>query len=297
MLKGSLVALITPMLDDGGIDWENLRKLVDFHVRSGTDGIVSVGTSGESATLDIDEQIEVIRRTVEMAAGRIPVIAGSGANSTSEALELTSRAAAIGVHACLLVVPYYNKPTQHGLYRHFRAIAEGVDVPQILYNVPGRTSLDMHNDTVAQLAAIPNIAGIKDATADIARVGDFRARCGDDFAIYSGDDASTLELLKAGGHGCISVTANVAPKQMHEMCHAALRGDTPLAERINRSLDDLHTVLFVESNPIPVKWAVSQLGFAQQGIRLPLTWLLEEHHDRVATAMRRAGVLEGEVVG
>ena len=293
MLKGSIVALITPMHEHGGVDFENLRKLVDFHVENGTAGIVSVGTSGESATLDIDEQIEVIRHTVDMAAGRIPVIAGTGANSTSEALELTSRAAELGVDACLLVVPYYNKPTQHGLYRHFKAIAEGVDVRQILYNVPGRTALDMANDTVVKLAEIPNIVGIKDATGDIARVGDFLNHCGDDFAVYSGDDATTLELLKAGGHGCISVTANVAPKQMHEMCHAALRGDLPLAERINRSLDDLHASLFLESNPIPAKWAVSQLGLVQQGIRLPLTWLSAEYHARVKAAMRRAGVIEG----
>ena len=291
MLKGSIVALITPMDEEGGVDWESLRKLVDFHVENGTDGIVSVGTSGESATLDIDEQIEVIRRTVAMADGRIPVIAGSGANSTSEALELTSRAAELGVDACLLVVPYYNKPTQHGLYRHFRAIAEGVDVRQILYNVPGRTALDMANDTVAQLSEIPNIVGIKDATADIARVGDFLNRCGADFAIYSGDDATTLEFLKAGGHGCISVTANVAPGLMHEMCHAALDDDVARAEDINRSLDDLHAALFVESNPIPVKWAVSRLGLVQPGIRLPLTWLSEEYHDRVEAAMRRAGII------
>ncbi len=291
MLKGSIVALITPMDEEGGVDWESLRKLVDFHVENGTDGIVSVGTSGESATLDIDEQIEVIRRTVAMADGRIPVIAGSGANSTSEALELTSRAAELGVDACLLVVPYYNKPTQHGLYRHFRAIAEGVDVRQILYNVPGRTALDMANDTVAQLSEIPNIVGIKDATADIARVGDFLNRCGEDFAVYSGDDATTLEFLKAGGHGCISVTANVAPGLMHEMCHAALDDDVARAEDINRSLDDLHAALFVESNPIPVKWAVSRLGLVQPGIRLPLTWLSEEYHDRVEAAMRRAGTI------
>ena len=294
MLKGSIVALITPMHEHGGVDLESLRKLVDFHVENGTAGIVSVGTSGESATLDIDEQIEVIRHTVDMANRRIPVIAGTGANSTSEALELTSRAAELAVDAYLLVVPYYNKPTQHGLYRHFKAIAEGVDVRQILYNVPGRTALDMANDTVVKLAEIPNIVGIKDATGDIDRVGDFLNRCGDDFAVYSGDDATTLELLKAGGHGCISVTANVAPKQMHEMCQAALRGDLPLAERINRSLDDLHASLFVESNPIPAKWAVSQLGLAEQGIRLPLTWLSEEYHARVKAAMRRAGVIEGD---
>ena len=293
MLTGSIVALITPMNEDGSLDLENLRRLVEFHIESATDAIVSVGTSGESATLGVDEQIEVIRHTVDLAAGRIPVIAGSGANSTSEALELTARAAATGVAACLLVVPYYNKPTQHGLYRHFRTIAEAVDVPQILYNVPGRTSLDMRNDTVVQLAEIPNIIGIKDATADIPRVGDFLNRCGDDFAIYSGDDATTLEFLKAGGHGCISVTANVAPKQMHEMCQSALRGDLATAGRINQSLDDLHASLFVESNPIPAKWAVSQLGLARAGIRLPLTWLSEQYHDRVGAAMRQAGVMPG----
>lgn len=292
MLTGSIVALITPMDDAGGVDLESLQKLVDFHVQNGTDGIVSVGTSGESATLDIDEQIEVIGHTVRLAAGRIPIIAGTGGNSTSEVLELTARSAALGVAACLLVVPYYNKPTQHGLYQHFRAVAEGVDVPQILYNVPGRTALDMVNDTVVQLAKIPNIIGIKDATGDIPRVGDFRQRCGDDFVIYSGDDATTLALIKAGGHGCISVTANVAPKQMHEMCRAALAGDLPLAERINRSLDNLHSSLFLESNPIPAKWAVSQLGLAGRGIRLPLTWLSEQYHEQVAAAMRAAGVLE-----
>jgi len=289
MIRGSIVALITPMHEDGGIDFESLRKLVDFHADSGTAAIVSVGTSGESATLDIGEQIEVIGRSVEYAAGRLPVIAGSGANSTSEALELTSRAAALGVAACLLVVPYYNKPTQHGLYRHFRALAEGVEVAQILYNVPARTALDMENDTVAKLAEIPNITGIKDASGDIARVADFRKRGGDDFAIYSGDDATTLELLKAGGDGCISVTANAAPKQMREMCDAALRGDWKAAARINATLDPLHAALFRESNPIPAKWAVAQLGLARRGIRLPLTWLSEQYHAEVGAAMKAAG--------
>ncbi len=294
MLTGSIVALITPMHADGRVDLDSLRNLVDFHVENGTNGIVSVGTSGESATLGVDEQIEVIGHTVAISAGRIPVIAGSGGNSTSEALELTARSAEVGVDACLLVVPYYNKPTQEGLYRHFRAIAEAVDVPQILYNVPSRTALDMANDTVARLAEIANIVGIKDASADIDRVADLRARCGDDFAIYSGDDATTLALLQAGGNGCISVTANVAPKAMGEMCRAALGGadgDMPLAQRLNRTLDPLHAALFVESNPIPVKWAVSRLGLAADGIRLPLTWLSEKYHGQVESAMRRAGVL------
>ena len=233
MITGSLVALATPMLDDGSLDFDSLKKLVDFHVDSGTDGIISVGTTGESATLDIPEQIEVIARTVEFAAGRLPVVAGTGGNSTSEALELTERAAELDIAACLLVVPYYNKPTQEGLYRHFRLIAERVDVPQILYNVPGRTSLDMHNDTVVRLSEVDNIVGIKDATSDIPRVADFRARCPADFSLYSGEDVSSLDFMKAGGNGCISVTANVAPAKMHAMCAAALEGDHETADRLN----------------------------------------------------------------
>ena len=291
MLKGSIVALVTPMDDDDGVDESALRRLVDFHVAAGSDGIVSVGTSGESATLDIDEQIAVIGGTVAAADGRIPVIAGSGANATSEAIELTKRAAELGVVACLLVVPYYNKPTQNGLYQHFKSIAEAVDIPQILYNVPGRTALDMTNDTIAKLSEIPNIIGVKDATGDIPRVGDLRARCGADFAIYSGDDATTLALLKAGGDGCISVTANAAPVLMHEMCQAAIAGDFAAADRIDATLADLHAALFVESNPIPVKWAVARLGLASRGIRLPLTWLSAEYHARVEAAMRRANLL------
>ncbi len=290
MLKGSLVALITPMLEDGAIDYSGLRKLVDFHVQNGTDGIVSVGTTGESATLSIDEQLDVIARTVEFADSRLPVIAGTGGNSTSEAVELTGGAAALGVHACLLVAPYYNKPTQHGLYRHFRHIAEAVDIPQILYNVPSRTSLDMLNDTVVGLAAIPNIIGIKDATSDISRVADFRRRCGADFAIYSGNDDTALELVRAGGHGCISVTANVAPGQMHEMLMAALQGDFDAAGEIDGRLAPLHEALFLESNPIPVKWAVHEMGYVEQGIRLPLTVFSEQYHDRLREAMASAGV-------
>jgi len=291
MIKGSLVALVTPMFDDGGVDFESLKVLVDFHVDAGTDAIVSVGTSGESATLDIPEQIEVVRRTVEFADGRIPVIAGTGGNSTSEALELTEKAASLDVDACLLVVPYYNKPTQQGLYLHFRHIAERVDIPQILYNVPGRTSLDMQNDTVVRLAELDRIVGIKDATADISRVADFRTRCGKDFALYSGDDATTLSFINAGGDGCISVTANVAPASMHQMCLAALQGEFDKAEQLNRSLDDLHRELFVESNPIPAKWAVSRLGHMGQGIRLPLTRFSEQYHAQLLTAMERAGVI------
>ncbi len=290
MITGSLVALVTPMFEDGSVDFDSLQKLVDFHVDAGTDGIISVGTSGESATLDIPEQIEVIAKTVEFAAGRIPIIAGTGGNSTSEALELTERSAALDVTACLLVVPYYNKPTQEGLYRHFRYIAERVDIPQWLYNVPGRTALDMANDTVVRLSGVDNIVGIKDATADISRVADFRTRCGDDFVLYSGDDATTLEFIKAGGHGCISVTANVAPAKMHAMCAAALQGDYDTATKLNNELDGLHRGLFLESNPIPVKWAVNQLGLIPGGIRLPLTWLDDRYHDAVALAMKHAGV-------
>jgi len=291
MLKGSLVAIITPMETDGSIDYPALERLVDFHVESGTDGIVSVGTTGESATLTIDEQVDVIGKTMSFVDGRVPVIAGTGGNSTTEAVELTARAAGLGVQACLLVVPYYNKPTQNGLYQHFKHIAEQVDIPQILYNVPGRTSLDMVNDTVARLAGVPNIIGIKDATSDIPRVADFKNRCGTDFAVYSGNDDTVLDLIKAGGDGCISVTANVAPKLMHEMCMAALEGDFDGAAKINDRLDPLHDALFYESNPIPVKWALSEMGYVSQGIRLPLTVLSDEHHDALRQAMKTAGAL------
>ncbi len=291
MIKGSLVALITPMFDDGSVDFDGLKKLVDFHVEAKTDAIISVGTSGESATLDIPEQIDVIRKTKEFAAGRIPIIAGTGGNSTSEAMELTEKAAALGVEACLLVVPYYNKPTQEGLYQHFKYIAERVDIPQILYNVPGRTALDMHNDTVVRLSEVDNIVGIKDATADVPRVKDFLARCGNDFVLYSGDDATTLDFIKMGGHGCISVTANVAPAKMHQMCVAALEGNMELAEKLNDELDGLHKELFAESNPIPAKWAVEKLGLISGGIRLPLTPFSAPLHGQLEQAMQRAGVL------
>ncbi len=290
MLKGSLVALITPMEEDGSIDYSGLKKLVDFHVENRTAGIISVGTSGESATLDIEQQLEVIGKTVEMAAGRIPIIAGTGGNSTSEAVELTSRVVKLGIYACLLVVPYYNKPTQHGLYQHFKYIAEAVDIPQILYNVPGRTALDMNNDTVAELSRIPNIVGIKDATGDISRVAEFVSRCGPDFALYSGDDATTLAFIAAGGHGCISVTANVAPKLMHEMCAAAIAGELAHAKELNGRLEPLHAALFLESNPIPVKWALYEMGYAKKGIRLPLTAFSEKYHDQLRDAMAHAQV-------
>lgn len=291
MLTGSLVAMITPMEEDGAIDDEGLGKLVDFHVDSGTDAIISVGTTGESATLDIDEQIDVIAKTVELAAGRIPIIAGTGGNSTAEALELTSRAAELGVAGCLLVVPYYNKPTQHGLVKHFSYIADRVEIPQILYNVPSRTSLDMQNDTVVELAKHTNITGIKDATSDIPRVGDLRNRCGEDFAIYSGNDDTALALIEAGGNGCISVTANVAPKLMHEMCSSAVAGDLDKARELNAMLDPLHEALFYESNPIPAKWALQEMGYVKNGIRLPLTEFSEQYHEQLRQAMRTAQVI------
>ena len=291
MLKGSLVALITPMHEDGSIDYPSLKKLIDFHVENQTDGIISVGTSGESATLDIDQQMKVIDKTVEMAGGRIPIIAGTGGNSTTEAVELTRRAAKLDIHACLLVVPYYNKPTQHGLYRHFEYIAEAVDIPQILYNVPGRTALDMNTDTVADLSRIPNIVGIKDATGDVSRVAEFASRCGEDFVLYSGDDATTLAFIAEGGHGCISVTANVAPKLMHEMCMAALAGDLERATQLNAQLNPLHSALFLESNPIPAKWALYEMGYTTKGIRLPLTEFSEQYRDQLRNAMAHARVI------
>lgn len=291
MISGSLVAIVTPMRDDGSVDIAALHRLIDFHVEQGTDAIVSVGTTGESATLDFDEHREVIRETVAHVAGRVPVIAGTGANATSEAIELTRSAHEMGADACLLVVPYYNKPTQHGLYEHFRTIAEDVPIPQILYNVPGRTACDMQNDVVVRLAAIPNIIGIKDATGDIDRGRDLMARCPQDFAVYSGEDAAALGLMLAGAKGTISVTANVAPAAMHRMCEAAVAGREAEAREFNEKLMPLHKALFLESNPIPAKWAVAELGLIGPGIRLPLTPLSAAYHETVRDAMRTAGVL------
>ena len=290
MLTGSLVAVVTPMHDDGALDLERLRGLVDFHVREGTDGIVVVGTTGESPTVDFSEHCRLIETVVSQAAGRIPVIAGTGANSTREAIELAQCAKDAGASYGLTVVPYYNKPTQEGLYRHFKAIAEAVDMPHILYNVPGRTACDIANDTVLRLAQIPNIVGIKDATGNIERGSDLLLRVPADFAVYSGDDASSLALMLLGGHGVISVTANVAPKLMHEMCVAAFAGDLPRAREINNKLLGLHSRLFVEANPIPVKWAVAQLGLVGEGIRLPLTPLSAANRDLVRAAMQQAGL-------
>ena len=290
MLKGSLVAIATPMHADGALDLASLRTLIDYHVAQGTDGIVIVGTTGESPTVDFDEHCLLIRTTVEQVAGRVPVIAGTGANSTREAIELTQQAKSVGADACLLVAPYYNKPPQEGLYQHFKAVAEAVDIPQILYNVPGRTGCDIANDTTLRLAAIPNIVGIKDATGHIERGADLLHRAPVDFAIYSGDDASSLALMLLGGHGVISVTANVAPRLMHELCAAAFAGKLELAREINLKLFPLHQKLFVEANPIPVKWVLAEMGLIGHGIRLPLTPLASQYHDTLRAAMRRAEI-------
>lgn len=289
-LQGSNVAIVTPMQIDGVLDLDAFRKLIDWHIKEGTDGIVAVGTTGESPTVDFDEHRLVIKTAVDHAAKRVPVVAGTGANSTSEAIELAAYAKQAGADLSLSVVPYYNKPTQEGLYRHFRAIAEAVDIPHILYNVPGRTVADLQNETVLRLAQIPNIIGIKDATANLERGSDLIRRKPKDFAVYSGDDATGLALMLLGGNGVISVTANVAPRLMHEMCSAALAGDTAAARELNNRLLPLHRQLFVEANPIPVKWAVEQMGFIKGGIRLPLTPLSAAYHEQVRGAMQHAGI-------
>lgn len=291
MITGSLVALVTPMREDGAVDHEALAKVVDRTIEAGTAAIVSVGTTGESATLDVAEHTDVIRRTIEVAAGRVPVIAGTGANSTAEAIHLTAAAKEAGADAALLVTPYYNKPPQEGLYRHFTAIAEAVDLPQYLYNVPGRTAVDMLPSTVERLAAVPNIVGLKEAAGDLDRVRDLVALDLPDFALYSGDDATARASILAGFHGDISVTANVAPEAMARMCAAALAGDAELAAQIDADLAGLHRSLFAEPNPIPVKWALAELGLIPPGIRLPLVPLDPVHHEDVRAALRSAGLL------
>ena len=291
MITGSIVAIVTPMHEDGSLDWAAFRALIDFHIAEGSDGIVVVGTTGESPTVDVEEHEALIQVAVEHAAGRIPIIAGTGANSTKEAIELASFSRRAGAAASLTVVPYYNKPTQEGLYQHFKTIAEAVDMPHILYNVPGRTACDLSNDTVLRLAQIPNIVGIKDATGDIERGSDLLQRAPKDFAIYSGDDASTLALMLLGAHGTISVTANVAPKLMHQMCEAALLGEMAKARAINFRLLGLHRHLFVEANPIPVKWAVARMGKMKNSLRLPLLPLTANAQPVVEAAMRQAGVI------
>lgn len=290
MFKGSLVAIVTPMHEDGALDLERFRSLLDFHIAEGTDGVVVVGTTGESPTVDFDEHHLLMQTAVDHVAGRIPVIAGTGANSTREAIDLSIFAKNSGVDACLSVAPYYNKPTQEGLYQHFKAIAEAVDIPHILYNVPGRTVSDIHNDTALRLAEIPNIIGIKDATGNIGRGSDLLLRAPADFTIYSGDDISSLALLLLGGHGVISVTANVAPKMMHDLCIAAKAGDLNTARSLNNKLLRLHNDLFIEANPIPVKWAVAQMGLIGSGIRLPLTPLSDQYHSLILEAMQSANI-------
>lgn len=292
MIKGSIVAIVTPMFEDGSLDKDGLRKLIDWHVEEGTDGIVIVGTTGESATVTPEEHVELIKLTVDHVAGRIPVIAGSGGNSTAEAIALTQAAKEVGADASLQVVPYYNRPTQEGMYRHFKAIAEAVDLPVILYNVPGRTVADMSNETIARLSTIPNIVGVKDATGNIGRGIELLRMVDKSFAVYSGDDPTAMTLMFCGGAGNISVTANVAPRAMHELCVAAMAGDVKRAVEINNRVLDLHAKLFVEPNPVPVKWALAEMGKMPSGLRLPLAPLSEPFHDTVRGALRAAGLVQ-----
>ena len=292
MIKGSIVAIVTPMFPDGAVDWDSLAALVEWHIAEGTDGIVAVGTTGESATLDVEEHIDVIRRVVKLAKKRVPVIAGTGANSTSEAIELTRAAKEAGADAALLVTPYYNKPPQEGLYRHYKAIAESVDIPVILYNVPGRTGVDLLPATVARLAQLKNIVGLKEAKGEISRIQELLALdLPRDFALYSGDDATACESILLGCHGDISVTANVAPRKMHEMCAAALAGNAKQAQKIDAELQPLHKHLFCEPNPIPVKWALNEMNRIPAGLRLPLVALDGTHFDTVRGALRAAGAI------
>jgi 4-hydroxy-tetrahydrodipicolinate synthase len=291
MIQGSIVAIVSPMHEDGSLDYDRYRALIDWHVESGTAAIVAVGTTGESPTVDVEEHGELIRIAVEQADGRVPVIAGTGGNSTREAIELTAHAASVGAAASLQVVPYYNKPTQEGLYRHFRAVAEAVDLPVILYNVPGRTVADLSLATTLRLTEVPGIVGIKDATGDLPRASELIASAPKSFALYSGNDDSALALMAMGGHGVISVTANIAPRQMAQMCRAALAGDLAGARAINDRLIPLHRDLFVEPNPIPVKWALEQMGRIAGGIRLPMTRLDGRLQSVVRDALRASEVL------
>jgi 4-hydroxy-tetrahydrodipicolinate synthase len=290
MIKGSIVAIVTPMFEDGSLDKDGLRKLIDWHIAEGTDAMVIVGTTGESATVSPDEHCELVKLAVDHSAGRIPVIAGTGGNSTAEAIALTRHAKECGADASLQVVPYYNRPTQEGMYRHFKAIAEAVDLPVILYNVPGRTVADMSNETVLRLAPIGNIVGIKDATGNIARGIELLRDAPEGFAVYSGDDASAMALMLCGGSGNISVTANVAPRAMHELCVAAMARDVARAVAINNRVLALHNKLFVEPNPVPVKWALAEMGKMPSGLRLPLAPLSEQFHASVRAALRESGV-------
>lgn len=291
MFQGSMVALVTPMLDDGSIDDKALADLIEFHVESGTDAIVAVGTTGESATLTVPEHAKVIRQVIDIVAKRVPVIAGTGANATAEAVELTAHAKEAGADACLLVTPYYNKPTQEGLYLHYQRIAASVDIPQILYNVPGRTALDMLPETTARLSQLDNIVGIKEAFGTVDRIKRLLDECVSGFMVVTGDDATAMESMLAGAHGDISVTANVVPAEMHQMCRAAIAGDRSTAEGIEARIKDLHQVLFHESNPIPVKWALQAMGRIGTGIRLPLTPLASQYQEAVTAALKKAGAL------
>lgn len=290
MLSGSIVALVTPMTANNELDWDALHKLLDWHLQQGTNAIVAVGTTGESATLSVTEHKSVIKAVVDHVKGKIPVVAGTGANSTSEAIELTASAKSAGADACLLVTPYYNKPTQEGLYQHFKKIAEDVAIPQVLYNVPGRTAVDMLPETVLRLAKVENIIGIKEATGDLSRGQEIIDQKPDDFIVLSGDDATAVELILAGAKGNVSVTANVAPAQVAEVCRLALAGDAVNARTKNEFLNDVNKALFLESNPIPVKWALAQMGLIPSGIRLPLTELAPQFHDALLTALGLAGI-------
>jgi 4-hydroxy-tetrahydrodipicolinate synthase len=292
MITGSIVALATPMHDNGDIDWENLDRLVEFHIKEGTDSIVAVGTSGESATLNTKEHCAVMDRVIKTVAGRVPVIAGTGANSTSEAIELTQEAKNLGADACLLVTPYYNKPTQEGLFLHHEAIAKAVDLGQILYNVPGRTAVDMLPETVARIAEIDQVVGIKEATGDLVRAKQVIDLVGNKIAVYSGDDETAYKLMLMGGHGNISVTANVLPKKMAELCRLSLAGKTEEAEALNAELKAMHEVMFLESNPIPVKWALHQMGRMTAGIRLPLTPLAEQYRNNLQEVLTSFGLVK-----
>lgn len=292
MIKGSIVAIVTPMHADGSLDLPGLRKLIDWHIAEGTDGIVIVGTTGESPTVSVEEHCELIKVAVEHTNKRIPIIAGTGGNSTSEAITLTRYAKDVGADASLLVVPYYNRPTQEGMYQHFKAIAEAVDLPVILYNVPGRTVADMHNDTILRLAQIPGIIGVKDATGNIGRGTDLIRLAPAAFSVYSGDDATAIALMLCGGKGNISVTANVAPRAMHELCMAAMEGNLARAIEINNRMLPLHNTLFIEPNPLPVKWALTEMGMIPSGIRLPLVPMSAQYHDTVRAALRKSGILK-----
>ena len=289
--KGSNVALITPMFDDGAVDYDALNNLIDFHIDAGTSSIVSVGTTGESATVGVKEHLKIIKHTIEYAARRIPIIAGTGANSTSEAIELTQEANNLGADACLLVTPYYNKPTQEGLFHHFKLIADSVDIDQILYNVPGRTAVNMSVETTARLSEISNIIGIKDATGDLTIIRELVKSCPEDFLLLTGDDATAVDFLLLGGHGGISVTANVTPKELQKVYMTAIAGNAEVARQANKELTNLHQNLFLESNPIPVKWALHKMGLCSKGIRLPLLELSSEFRPVIENDLKELNLL------